>query len=97
MNHDLSAYLTPAADAPAASFRGKYPADFFRQPVETNLLAWHLVGGLDFLTVAEAGAARLTDGHPTSLDEWVERDGLKALKVKLRGNDAAWDFDRLRR
>ncbi|GDY17593.1 hypothetical protein LBMAG55_09160 [Verrucomicrobiota bacterium] len=95
MNHDLSAYLTPAADAPAASFRGKYPADFFRQPVETNLLAWHLVGGLDFLTVAEAGAARLTDGHPTSLDEWVERDGLKALKVKLRGNDAAWDFDRL--
>jgi len=96
MNHDLSAYLTPADDAPAVSFAGKYPADFFRRPAPTDLLAWHLVGGLDFLTVAEAGSARLADGHPTSLDEWIERDGLKALKVKLRGNDAAWDFDRLR-
>ena len=96
MNHDLAAYVTPAPDAPEVSFAGKYPADFFRQPVETSLLAWHLVGGLDFLTVAEAGTARLTDGYPTSLDEWIERDGLKALKVKLRGNDAAWDFDRLR-
>ena len=96
MNHDLSAYLTPAEDAPAVSFAGKYPADFFRRPVPVDLLAWHLVGGLDFLTVVEAGSARLADGHPTSLDEWIERDGLKALKVKLRGNDAAWDFDRLR-
>jgi L-alanine-DL-glutamate epimerase-like enolase superfamily enzyme len=25
----------------------------------------------------------------------VERDGLTCLKVKLRGNDAAWDYDRL--
>lgn len=96
MNHDLSAYLTPADDAPSVSFAGKYPADFFRRPAPTDLLAWHLVGGLDFLTLAEAGSARLADGHPTSLDEWIERDGLKALKVKLRGNDAAWDFDRLR-
>jgi len=96
MNHDLSAYLTPAEDAPAVSFTGLYPADFFRRPAVNELLAWHLVGGLDFLTVAEAGAGRLTDGHPTSLDEWIERDGLKALKVKLRGDDAAWDFERLR-
>jgi len=96
MNHDLAAYLTPADDAPEVSFAGKFPADFFRPSPETSLLAWHLVGGLDFLTVAEAGAARLTDGHPTSLDEWIGRDGLKALKVKLRGNDAAWDFERLR-
>ena len=74
MNHDLAAYVTAAADAPEVSFAGKYPADFFRQPVETSLLAWHLVGGLDFLTVAEAGTARLTDGHPTSLDEWIGTD-----------------------
>ena len=96
MNHDLAAYLTPAADAPEVSFAGKHPADFFRRPVPADLLAWHLVGGLDFLTVAEAGPARLADGHPTSLDEWIERDGLKALKVKLRGDDAAWDLERLR-
>ena len=96
MNHDLAAYVTPAEDAPEVSFAGKYPADFFRPAAEASLLAWHLVGGLDFLTVAEAGTARLDDGHPTSLDEWIERDGLKALKVKLRGDDAAWDFERLR-
>ena len=27
--------------------------------------------------------------------DWIRRDGLKCLKVKLRGDDAAWDYDRL--
>ncbi len=97
MNRDLSSYLTPAADAPQVNFAGRYPSEYFRSPVTTKLLAWHLVGGLDFLTLAEAGANVLTDGYPTSLDEWIRVDGLKALKVKLRGNDAAWDFERLKR
>ena len=35
------------------------------------------------------------DGYPVLLPDWIERDGLKCLKVKLRGNDAAWDYDRL--
>lgn len=97
MNRDLASYLTPAADAPQVNFAGRYPSAYFRSPVTTKLLAWHLVGGLDFLTLAEAGANVLTDGYPTSLDEWIRVDGLKALKVKLRGNDAAWDFERLKR
>jgi L-alanine-DL-glutamate epimerase-like enolase superfamily enzyme len=29
------------------------------------------------------------------LEEWIQRDGLVALKVKLRGTDAAWDYERL--
>jgi L-alanine-DL-glutamate epimerase-like enolase superfamily enzyme len=29
------------------------------------------------------------------LTDWIQRDGLKCLKVKLRGNDAAWDYERL--
>ncbi len=97
MNRDLSSYLTPAADAPQVNFAGRYPSEYFRFPVTTKLLAWHLVGGLDFLTLAEAGANVLTDGYPTSLNEWIRVDGLKALKVKLRGNDAPWDFERLKR
>ena len=97
MNRDLARYLTPASDAPTVSFAGRFPVDYFRSPVTTQLLAWHLVGGLDYLTVAEAGAQRLADGYPSSLDEWIQSDGLKALKVKLRGNDAAWDFERLAR
>ena len=29
------------------------------------------------------------------LADWIRRDGLTCLKVKLRGNDAAWDYNRL--
>jgi L-alanine-DL-glutamate epimerase-like enolase superfamily enzyme len=29
------------------------------------------------------------------LSDWIARDGLKCLKVKLRGTDAAWDYQRL--
>jgi L-alanine-DL-glutamate epimerase-like enolase superfamily enzyme len=29
------------------------------------------------------------------LADWIARDGLNCLKVKLRGNDAAWDLERL--
>ena len=25
---------------------------------------------------------------------WIRQDGLKCLKIKLRGNDGAWDYDR---
>ncbi|MEY4402793.1 MAG: hypothetical protein RIR91_828, partial [Verrucomicrobiota bacterium] len=97
MNHDLAAFLEPATDAPAVSFVGRFPSDYFRTPGASDALAWHLVGGLDHLTVAEAGAHLVADGYPSSLDEWIRRDGLTALKVKLRGDDAAWDFERLRR
>jgi L-alanine-DL-glutamate epimerase-like enolase superfamily enzyme len=35
------------------------------------------------------------DGYPVLLADWIRRDGLKCVKVKLRGNDGAWDFGRL--
>jgi L-alanine-DL-glutamate epimerase-like enolase superfamily enzyme len=35
------------------------------------------------------------DGYPVLLEDWIRRDGLKCLKVKLRGNDADWDYRRL--
>jgi L-alanine-DL-glutamate epimerase-like enolase superfamily enzyme len=31
------------------------------------------------------------------LPDWIERDGLRCLKVKLRGNDEHWDYQRLLR
>ena len=31
------------------------------------------------------------------LDDWITEDGLKCLKVKLRGNDPEWDYERLLR
>ncbi|MDH7571275.1 MAG: enolase C-terminal domain-like protein, partial [Armatimonadota bacterium] len=35
------------------------------------------------------------DGYPVLLADWIRRDGLKCLKVKLRGDDAPWDYDRV--
>ncbi len=95
LSADLSAYLTPAADAPNVSFAGLYPADFFRASPLKKLVAWHLVGGLDPLEAGDPGSASLEDGYPVTLEEWIQRDGLVALKVKLRGPDAAWDYERL--
>jgi L-alanine-DL-glutamate epimerase-like enolase superfamily enzyme len=75
-------------------FAGKYPADYL-QPRRNDLIAWHLVGGLDPLTTHDLRGDEPDDGYPILLPDWIRRDGLKALKIKLRGNDAAWDLDRL--
>ncbi len=94
MNYDLAQYLTPAKDA-GVSFAGKYPADFFAVPRPDMLPAWHLVGGKDKLDASEFDGTEPDDGYPCLLGDWIDRDGLKCLKVKLRGDDAAWDYERL--
>ena len=94
MADDLSAYLTPAEGA-AVSFAGRYPADLLVADPPTKLPAWHLVGGLDPLDASELTGHEPDDGYPVLLADWIARDGLTCLKVKLRGNDAAWDYDRL--
>jgi L-alanine-DL-glutamate epimerase-like enolase superfamily enzyme len=58
-------------------------------------MAWHLVGGLDAIDATDLTGGEPDDGHPVLLAEWIRRDGLQALKIKLRGNDAAWDYDRI--
>ncbi len=93
MNRDLAAYLDPVAGT-GVSFAGRYPADYFAQP-RASLPAWHLVGGLDPLAPDELTGAEPDDGYPVLLRDWIARDGLQCLKVKLRGTDAAWDYRRL--
>jgi L-alanine-DL-glutamate epimerase-like enolase superfamily enzyme len=94
MNADLSAYLEPA-EGTQVSFAGRYPQDYLVRPRPDRLRAWHLVGGLDALEPSDLTGNEPDDGYPVLLPDWIERDGLKCLKVKLRGNDAAWDYDRL--
>ncbi len=77
-----------------ACFCGKYPADFLLHPRRERLVAWHLVGGLDPLETSEIVDAP-DDAHPLLLRDWIADDGLRCLKIKLRGNDAPWDYDRL--
>ena len=94
MNADLSAYLTPAEGADV-SFAGTYPEDFFVDPVPQRLAAWHLVGGKDPVDESELTGFEPDDGYPVILADWIRTDGLICLKVKLVGNDPAWDFARL--
>jgi L-alanine-DL-glutamate epimerase-like enolase superfamily enzyme len=94
MNADLSAYLTPA-EGTKVSFAGTYPEDFLVLPRPESLPAWHLVGGKDPIDASELTGSEPDDGYPVLLADWVRNDGLTCLKVKLRGDDAAWDYDRL--
>lgn len=94
MNRDLGDYLQAAAPA-GVSFAGRYPADFLCERRAESLAAWHLVGGLDLLQASERTGGEPDDGYPVTLEDWIQRDGLKCLKVKLRGTDAEWDYHRL--
>jgi L-alanine-DL-glutamate epimerase-like enolase superfamily enzyme len=96
MSRDLEASLNPA-EGSDVSFAGLFPASFLSAKPQAALKAWHLVGGVDLLDDAERQGTEPEDGFPVTLREWVRRDGLSCLKVKLRGNDAAWDYDRLTR
>jgi L-alanine-DL-glutamate epimerase-like enolase superfamily enzyme len=93
MNADPAHFLEPAAGS-KISFAGKHPSDYLESP-PSKLPAWHLVGGKDLLDGSELTGSEPDDGYPVLLPDWIERDGLTCLKVKLRGNDAKWDYDRL--
>ena len=94
MNADLTHYLQPAAGS-NVDFAGLYPADFLLPSRKEVLPAWHLVGGKDWIAPEEKDGTEPNDGYPVLLRDWIRRDGLKCLKVKLRGNDSVWDYDRL--
>jgi L-alanine-DL-glutamate epimerase-like enolase superfamily enzyme len=94
MHYDLSTYLEPDEDY-APAFAGKYPQDFLDMPRRNRLPAWHLVGGLDPLDASDLTGDEPDDGYPVLLGDWIARDGLRCLKIKLRGTDADWDYRRL--
>jgi len=94
MNRDLGSYLEPAKSS-GVCFNGKYPADFLIGRPAKQLIAWHLVGGVDLLNKSELTGKEPKDAYPVLLGGWIKKDGLKCLKVKLRGNDSAWDLSRL--
>lgn len=94
LNRDLSVFLTDA-DGSAERFQGRFPVDYLQRPPPVRLPVWHLVGGVDPLDKSDIRGDEPDDGYPVLLTDWINRDGLKCLKVKLRGTDANWDFERL--
>lgn len=93
MSRDLAQFLEPA-EGTAASFQGKFPCDYLTSKPPSTLPAWHLVGGLDPLDESELTGNEPDDGYPVLLADWIDRDGLNCLKIKLRGTDSDWDYQR---
>ena len=87
MDCDLSRWLGP-------SYEGRYVEDFLC-PLPNHLDAFHLVGGMDKLSEAELTEDDPDDGLPVSLDQWIQYEGLRCLKIKLCGTDLEWDLSRL--
>lgn len=94
MNRDLAAFITPE-EGSGLSFRGKHPQDFLVMKAPKQLPVWHLVGGVDALEACDLTGSEPKDAHPVLLADWIQRDGLQCLKVKFRGTDAAWDYERM--
>ena len=94
LSRDLGQFLQPAAGS-NVQFDGRFPSEFLDADPPTTLPAWHLVGGLDPLDESELSGNEPDDGYPVLLADWIRTDGLTCLKIKLRGNDAEWDYDRL--
>jgi L-alanine-DL-glutamate epimerase-like enolase superfamily enzyme len=87
MNHDLAEYLD-------ADFKGEYLDQYTLREPKARMPLYHLVGALDPLTPAEV-TKKIGDGLPETLGDWVTREGLTHLKIKLAGDDLAWDVARV--
>jgi L-alanine-DL-glutamate epimerase-like enolase superfamily enzyme len=75
-------------------FRGEWLGTFVLAKPKPKLPLYHLVGALDALVDADV-KERLADGLPNTLGEWIVKDELTHLKIKLNGNDATWDIERI--
>jgi len=64
-----------------------------REP-KPRMPLYHLVGALDPLTKNDIQKP-IGDGLPETLGEWIHADGLTHLKIKLAGDNLAWDVDRV--
>ena len=87
IDHDLSTYL-------GDDFRGEYLDQYTLRKPKARMPLYHLVGALDPLTDGDIDQ-RIDDGLPETLGEWIAADGLSHLKIKLGGDDLAWDIDRV--
>ena len=87
--HDLGHYLDD-------SYKGVHLSDLIAAKPAREMPLYHLVGALDPLTDADVETP-VADGLPETLGQWIKRDGLTHLKIKLAGDDRAWDVDRILR
>ncbi len=89
MRHDLSRDLGP-------QFAGEYLDRYVPAQPRAVTPVFHSVGASDAIEPSDL-KARIDDGLPMTLDEWIARDGLTHFKIKLNGGNEAQDFDRITR
>ncbi len=87
LDHDLGFFL-------GDEFAGQALAQYIAREPQARMPLYHLVGALDPLTPADV-AKPLGDGLPECLPEWIHFNGLTHLKIKLNGDDLAWDVERV--
>lgn len=87
LHNDLGHYL-------GDEFSGERLQNYINTEPKSRMPLYHLVGALDPLTPGEVKTP-VGDGLPEHLGEWIERDGLTHLKVKLNGDDLIWDVERV--
>ncbi|MCS7021371.1 MAG: hypothetical protein NZ703_07790 [Gemmataceae bacterium] len=87
LHNDLSHYL-------GEEFAGEWLEQYVRREPQPVMPLYHLVGALDPLTPAEVRQP-VGDGLPEHLGEWILRDGLTHLKIKLNGDQLEWDVERV--
>ena len=86
ISHDLSRYL-------GADFRGARLGRALLSTPQPRIPLFHSVGGLDPLEASDV-VTPIGDGLPETLAEWIRRDGVVRLKIKLQGDDLSSDVER---
>jgi L-alanine-DL-glutamate epimerase-like enolase superfamily enzyme len=86
MKNDLSADLGP-------DFKGEYLDRYVHLAPQARIPLFHSVGASDPLEASDV-RARIDDGLPNTLEEWIPRDGLIRFKIKLNGGNLSADFER---
>jgi L-alanine-DL-glutamate epimerase-like enolase superfamily enzyme len=86
IGHDLSRYLND-------DFKGESLQSYLDAEPRDWVWLFHSVGGLDAVADSEL-KERVNDGMPETLGEWIRRDGLQRIKIKLQGENLEWDIER---
>ncbi len=87
MPYDLSHYL-------GAHYKGEYLSRYVLPKPTPRMALYHSVGASDPIVESDI-RARIGDGLPETLPEWIRYNGLRRIKIKLAGNDVAWDLARV--
>jgi L-alanine-DL-glutamate epimerase-like enolase superfamily enzyme len=87
MGRDLSHDL-------GAAFSGEFLDRYLPAAPRARTPVFHSVGAGDPIDAADV-TARIDDGLPNTLEEWIARDGLTRFKIKLNGGNAEADYDRI--